>query len=225
MSIILIRAIILYIVVILAIRLMGKRQLGELQPSELVITILVSNIATLALEDTSIPLMMGIIPIFILVTLDVIMSFITLKSRRVRKLVSGNPKIIIQNGTINQKQLKELRFSLDDVMESLREQSIFDINEVQFAIVETTGKISVYQKFGNQASTNNDNNIEGESKNPPQIIVDDGVLLEDSMNSVKKSKQWLAQVLNKEKIEISDIFMLSADECGGYNLIKKENIR
>ena len=110
MLLILIRSIILYVSVILAIRLMGKRQIGELQPTELVITILISNIATITLEDTGIPLISGVIPIFLLVSFEIIMSWITLKNRRIRQLVSGSPQIIIRDGIIDQKQLRELRF-------------------------------------------------------------------------------------------------------------------
>ena len=146
MLIIFLRAFILYVLVIFSVRLMGKRQIGELQPSELVITILVSNIATLPIEDINLPILTGIIPIVSLVCFDVIMSSVTLKFKKVRRIVSGNPRIIVINGKIDQVAMKQLRYSLDDLMESLREQGIFDITEVQYAIVETTGKISVLQK-------------------------------------------------------------------------------
>ena len=120
MSILLIRALIVYIIVIFSVRLMGKRQLGELQPSELVITILVSNIATLSLEDTEIPLLRGILPILALVCFEVVMSWCSLKSVRLRRMISGSPKIIIRNGEIDQEMLHALRFSVDDLMSTLR---------------------------------------------------------------------------------------------------------
>ena len=124
-TIILIRSLILYALVIFSVRLMGKRQLGELQPSELVITILVSNIATLSLEDTEIPLLHGILPILLLVCFEVLVSWLTLKSVRMRRLVSGSPQVIIRGGVIDQQKLHELRFSLDDLMTSLRTAGIF----------------------------------------------------------------------------------------------------
>ena len=142
MLIVFFRAVILYILIVISIRLMGKRQIGELQPSELVITLLLSNIATLPIEDTTIPMSMGIVPIFTLVCLDVILSHCSLKFRGLRKLICGSPKIVVSRGIIDQKQLKDLRFSADDLLESLRSMGIFDINEVQLAVVETTGKIS-----------------------------------------------------------------------------------
>ena len=147
MLIVLIRTIILYFIIVLGTRIMGKRQLGELQPSDLVITILISNIATLPIEETEIPLVTGIIPILTLVCFEVFSSALSLKSPLARRLISGRPIVIIQNGRLNQKEMRDLRFSLDDLMEQLRGSGIFDLSEVQLAIVETTGKLSIYQKF------------------------------------------------------------------------------
>ncbi|MGN0683150.1 MAG: DUF421 domain-containing protein, partial [Oscillospiraceae bacterium] len=146
MAIVLIRAVILYVVVAFSLRLMGKRQLGELQPSELVVTILISNIAALPVEDSSIPMIMGIVPILTLVSLDVIVSTIMLKSTKFRKFVIGTPRVIISNGKILQSEMKKLRYTVDDLIESMRGQQIFDISQVNYAIVETTGKISFMLK-------------------------------------------------------------------------------
>ncbi len=143
MLITIIRSVILYILVIFAVRLMGKRQLGELQPSELVITILISNIATLPLEDTDIPLLTGMTPIFVLVCLEVLISWVTLRFPKLRRFISGRPKIIVTNGKIDQEALDELRLSEEDVMSALRSQQVFDIKEVQQAVVETNGSVSV----------------------------------------------------------------------------------
>lgn len=222
MLIVFIRAIILYILIIFSIRLMGKRQLGELQPSELVVTILVSNIATLPIEDINIPLVMGVIPILTLVCLDVLMSLVTLKYRKIRKLVSGSAKIIISDGVLDQKMLKELRYSTDDVMESLRGLEIFDISQVQYAIVETTGKISAYLKDDYQPLTSSAI-TSTTPKNPPEQVIDDGKLIAGSLSGIRKSEGWLFDILRKENTEISDVFYLSADKSGKYTLIRKEN--
>ena len=221
MTIVFIRAIILYALIIFAIRLMGKRQIGELQPSELIITILVSNIATLPIEDTSIPMLMGIVPIIVLVCLDVIMSGATLKSRKLRTMVSGNPKVIIRDGVIDQKQMEILRFSIDDLMESLHAYNIFDIQEVQFAIVETTGQISIYQKFPYQSITNEMMNIKGQSMNPPAVIIDDGILIDSALTSIQRGKGWLESILKENKLTVKEVFLLTASIDGNYNLIKK----
>ena len=146
MCVVLIRSLILYLLVIFAVRLMGKRQLGELQPSELVITILVSNIATLPLEDVDIPLIVGVTPILALVCFEVVISWLNLISPKLRKVISGSPKVIISNGRIDRETMRELRFSVDDLTMALRSQGMFDLSEVQFAVVETTGSVSVMKK-------------------------------------------------------------------------------
>ena len=224
MLIVFFRAIILYALVIFSIRLMGKRQIGELQPSELVITILLSNIATLPIEDTTIPMATGIIPMLTLVSLDVIMSALTLRSRKLRQMVSGSPKVIISNGVIDQKQMKKLRYSVDDLMESLHDYNIFDINEVQYAIVETTGKISVMQKKDYSPLSPSDIELYSETKNPPQILIDDGVIMHGAMQFLGLDMKFLHEVLSKNSVEASDVFLMSCDEEKNYKLIKKEDL-
>ncbi len=222
MLIIFLRALILYFMVIFSIRLMGKRQIGELQPSELVITILVSNIATLPIEDINIPLATGMIPIISLVCFDVIMSVVTLKSKRIRRVVSGKPRIVVFNGVVDQKALKQLRYSVDDMMEGFREQGVFDIKEVQYAIVETTGRINILQKKDYQPLTldiaENKNFV---SQNPPQAIIEDGVVSLKALSILGLNEKWLNNVLNKNKVKAKDVFFLSSDEDKNYTLIKK----
>lgn len=224
MLIVFFRAIILYALVIFSIRLMGKRQIGELQPSELVITILVSNIATLPIEDTTIPMATGIIPMLSLVSLDVIMSTLTLRSRKLRQIVSGSPKVIISNGVIDQKQMKKLRYSVDDLMESLHDYNIFDISEVQYAIVETTGKISVMQKKDYQPLSPSDIELYRQSKNPPQILIDDGVVMHGAVEFLGLDMKFIHEILSKNNVETSDVFLMSCDEDKNYKLIKKEDL-
>lgn len=222
MAVIFIRSVIVYIFVTFAIRLMGKRQIGELQPSELVITILVSNIATLPVENPSAPLIPGLLPVAVLVCLDVIMSGIALKSRKIRSIVSGNPKIIIKDGEIDQKELRELRFTIDDVLEALHGYGIFDISEVQYAVAETTGKISVLQKFQYRPTTNDDLAIKGESVDPPAVIINDGVLIEDALSSIKKGEGWLSELLKSKGLDRRDIFLMTCDKNEKMTIIKKE---
>lgn len=222
MLIVFFRAVILYIVIIFSMRLMGKRQLGELQPSELVITILMSNIATLPIEDVNIPMIMGVVPIFTLVCLDVIMSHLSLVSRKFRRIISGSPKIIISDGKIDQALMKKLRFSIDDLLESLRSVQVFDISEVQLAIVETTGKISVYEKQNKQSCTPEDLGIQKQEQNPPQLVIDDGEIVENALNFLKLDKKWLDKTLKKEKCRAEDVFIMTADPQGEYTLIRKD---
>ncbi|MDE6102538.1 MAG: DUF421 domain-containing protein, partial [Ruminococcus sp.] len=148
-----------------------------LQPSELVITILISNIATLPLEDTDIPLSLGVTPILALVCFEVIVSWFNLIFPKFRKMISGSPKIIIRNGKTDPAILRELRFSVDDLMMSLREKEVFDIEEVQFAIVETTGNISVMKKQMKDTPDREDLAIKVKNYDPPQVIVSDGKIV------------------------------------------------
>ena len=156
MAVVLIRACILYVIITFSLRLMGKRQLGELQPSELVVTILISNIASMPVEDSSVPMLMGVIPIFTLVCLDVIMSAIMLRSPRFRRIIIGSPRVIISEGVVQQNEMKRLRYTVDDLVEAMREEQIFDLSEIHYAIVETNGKIHFMQKSRFQAAQRSD---------------------------------------------------------------------
>lgn len=219
-----IKTVILYALIIFGLRLMGKRQLGELQPTEFVITILISNIATLPIEDVDIPLLTGILPILTLVCCEVIMSALSLKSRRARKFLSGSPKIIIRDGVIDQKELKSLRFSIDDLMEQLRQNSIFDIADVAFAIVETTGKLSVYQKFEARSVTAQMLNLpsQGEETAPPVVMVSDGQLIRESLEYCNLRPEWLEKTLRDQKVALRDIFLMTCNRQANYHIIKKE---
>ena len=214
MLIVFIRSVILYLCIIFSVRLMGKRQIGELQPSELVITILVSNIATLPIEDISIPMSMGIIPILTLVSLDVIMSGVTLKSRKIRKIVSGEPKIVIENGKLKPTLLSALRFSADDLLEGLRSQGVFDISEVEQAVVETTGVISVCLKKQKQPPTAEDLGLAPENAPPPVLVIENGKILEPALKHLGFNEEWLRNSLAKHGRKPEDIFLMTADRGG-----------
>lgn len=209
MLIIFLRAIILYCVLILTVRLMGKRQIGELQPSELAVTILISNIATLPVEDVSIPLITGLIPILTIGSLDVIMSYMGMRHGRIRTFMSGRPVVIISNGKIDQNKMHELRFTVDDLMQAVRSENIFDISEVQFAVVETTGKVSVYPKTKYQNATAGDLGKSGENSDPPVLAVEDGILLEDNLKAAGADRQWLENELKEKNLSVKDIYMLT----------------
>lgn len=222
MFIVFFRAVILYVAIMVSIRLMGKRQLGELQPSELVITVLLSNIATLPVENVSIPMIMGVIPIFTLVSIDVVLSNLSLRSRKLRKAICGSSKIIISDGKIDQKMMSDLRFSVDDLMQSLRSQQIFDVSQVQLAVVETTGKISVYQKQPYQNVICKDMNISGEISDPPQLIIDSGRLVEGSLESIGYDRAWLDSILKAQGKKLRDVFLMTCDSSGKYVVIPSE---
>ena len=213
MSVVLIRSLILYIVVIFGVRLMGKRQLGELQPSELVITILISNIATLPLEDTSIPLILGILPI---------LTWVTLKSLRMRRIISGRPKIVVRDGQIEQATMQDLRLSVDDLMTALRQQQVFDISQVQFAVMETTGTISVYLKAECQPLTPADITLKKTAQNPPVAVIQDGCVMNKSLAMLGKNQAWLEQKLAEHRLTEKQVFLMLSDAEGTCTIIPKK---
>lgn len=221
MLVVFIRAVLLYLLVIFCMRLMGKRQLGELQPSELVTTILISNIAALPIEDTNIPMILGAVPILALVMFEFVVSGISLKSRKIRKFLSGNPVVVIKDGIINQKQLKKLRFSIDDLMEALRGNGVFDISEVNYAIVETTGQVSVLQKYAAQTVTPDMLGMQGEETRPPLVVISDGEIIPSTLSQFGFSKEWLTRKLKAKNLTAKEIFLMTIDPDGNDFIVPK----
>lgn len=222
MAIVLIRAVLLYIVITCSLRLMGKRQLGELQPSELVVTILISNIAAIPVEDSSVPMIVGIVPIITLVCLDVIMSGVMLKSSKMRKLIIGSPRIIISEGKILQNEMKRLRYTVDDLMESMRDEQIFDVSQIHYAIVETTGKINFLLKKDYQPAEKQDVGAGGSTENPPSVIIRDGIRDNEQMRLLGLGEMWLTKTLREKNLSEKGVFLMTADKNGKFSIIEKE---
>lgn len=226
MFIVFFRVLLVYALIIASLRLMGKRQLGQLQPSELVVTILVSNIATMAIEDVNVPLIGGFIPILTLVAFDVIISTVTLKLRAARRIVSGTPRVIIRDGKIDQNELRELRFTIDDMMEQLRGNNIFDIRDVAFAIVETTGSLSVYQKFDAQPVTAKMLNLQpqpGDSV-PPVVIISDGAVIDSGLLYCNLKYEWLEKTVTENGYNTKDIFLMTCNRQADYLIVPVEKV-
>lgn len=224
MLIVFIRVLIVYILIVASLRLMGKRQLGQLQPSELVVTILVSNIATMSIEDTNVPLLGGIIPILSLVCFDIIVSAIMLKYKGARQIISGTPRVIIKDGVIDQKELHELRFTIDDMLEQLRGKDIFDIRDVAYAIVETTGQMSVYQKFEARNVTADMIGLQGQSKDNdlPVVVLSDGVAIESGLTFCNLKMDWLKRTIAENGYQEKEIFLMTCNQSAEYLIVPKE---
>lgn len=220
---VLIRSVVLYLCIMLFMRLMGKRQLGELQPAELVISVLISNIVSLPVEDPNVPLLMGIIPVAMLVGLELIVSVLSLRFRSIRTLMGGNPVVIIHNGVIDQGALKNLRFSIDDLMESLRSQGIFDLSQIQYAIVETNGTVSILPYEKDSPVTPTQLKLTLAPREVPVVVISDGMVLEDGLRGASMSRKQLNRILEKEQVSVRDVFLFSADKSHRYTLIQKEN--
>ncbi len=222
MAVVLIRACILYIIITFSLRLMGKRQLGELQPSELVVTILISNIAAIPVEDSSVPMIMGIVPILTLVCLDVIVSQIMLKSTKFRKLMIGSPRVIISEGNIIQKEMRRLRYTIDDLTEAMREQQIFDITQVHYAIVETNGKVHFLLKKDFQPAGKQDVGAGGTTDDPPAVVIRDGIEDREQLKNLGLGHGWLTQQLREHDAAVGDVFLMTADKNGCTTIIKRQ---
>ena len=227
MTVTFLRTMILYIVIVIAVRIMGKRQIGELSPTELVITILISNIATLPIEDTNIPMSAGLVSIFALVACEVLVSGLILKNVKMRKIISGSPRVLIRDGVIDQKQMSSLRLSIDDLTAQLRGQGCFDVSQVAYAIVETTGKLNILQKFSFQQPTNQDLHIPepANTNDPPVVVVADGSVCEAALQFCGQDHNWLNQLLQSQQCALDEVFLLTCDRGGAYRLVKKEAVR
>lgn len=221
MTINFIRAGIIYFFIILAVRLMGKRQVGELKPHELVITILLSAIAVIPLEENSMPLANCIVPILLFISMEIIVSVLSMKSIWFRNLVQGRPIFIIRNGKLDQKKLRQMRFTIDDIVDALRQKDIFDISEVRDAVVETNGTISVLPKAQYRPLTPNDVNLNVEEKGMPVTIVMDGKPVIEYFNEYKVKDSEIELVLQTVNKEVSKILLLTIDDDGNTFLIEK----
>lgn len=217
-----IRTILLYIVIILAIRIMGKRQIGELQTSELVVTLLISDIAAIPMQNTEQSLLSGIVPILILIVCEIIISFLMLKRAGFRRIICGKPIVIISDGKINQSEMHRLRMSTEDLSEELRQQGIFNIEDVGFAIVETNGKLSVLKKPEKDIPTAEELGIKTNDKGLEVVVISDGEISKCSLKICGLSRDWLFDTLKKENTELNDVFLMIANGQGEYKIIEKE---
>ena len=198
-----IRTILLYIVIILAIRIMGKRQIGELQTSELVVTLLISDIAAIPMQNTEQSLLSGIVPILILIVCEIIISFLMLKRAGFRRIICGKPIVIISDGKINQSEMHRLRMSTEDLSEELRQQGIFNIEDVGFAIVETNGKLSVLKKPEKDIPTAEELGIKTNDKGLEVVVISDGEISKYSLKICGLNRDWLFDILKKENTELN----------------------
>ena len=222
MLISIIRTIVLYAFVIFAIRIMGKRQISDMQPSELVATLIISNIASLPMQNTSQPFFSGVIPVVILVALEIITSAFMLKNSKFRRLVCGNPIVVIRDGVILQNQMRRLRLSNEDLFTQLRQQDVFNIEDIQYCIVETNGSISVLKKPKKRQPTAENLNIQIQDKKIQAVVINDGEILDNSLDLCQKDENYIYKILKKEKKKVSDIFIMTLDGIGNYNIILKD---
>ena len=222
MVIVLLRTLILYAAVISTMRIMGKRQLGQLQPVELVITILISQMTVIPLEDRNLPLVTSLFPFAVFLSLEIFSSIINMKSLKYRTLIQGHSVAIIRDGVLDQKILKRLRLPVDDVLEALRKKDIFDISKVAFALLETDGTVSALLKREFSPVTLTDMNISAEADALPCAVISDGRIIKSELLECGMQKKDLFKALESRRLEIKDVFLMTADGSGKYVIIKKE---
>ena len=223
MAIIIFRTLIIYISLLLAMRLMGKRQLGELELSELIVTVLVSDIAAHPLQDIGIPLLNGLLPIIILLCCELIISGVLVKSVKARVLLSGKPSILISDGVIDQKEMKKNRFTLNELTEELRNQSLLDISKIKFAILETSGKLNVIPFPAEKPVTAGQMGISVDDTGYPLALIMNGRVLSDNLKKCKKNEEWLQKELKSRSVKAPDeVYYMSLNSAGQIYFLKAE---
>ena len=216
------RIFILYVLATAAVRIMGKRQIGELQPSELVITILLSEIAAIPMQDTDIPLLNSVVAVLLLVAFEIISSVISMKSRGARRLLEGNAVTVIRDGKIDQKEIKRLRYTVDDLLTALRQKDVFVLSDVTYAIVETNGTLSVVKKAAADYLRPSDMGVKAKDEGLEVVVVSDGDLSVGSMHLCGKNEEWIHSILKSEAVPLPEVFILTVNTAGHYTLIRRD---
>ena len=215
------RAIILYLLVLIVMRLMGKREIGQLQPFELAISIMIADLASIPMTDTGVPITNGIIPILGLLIMHLIISIINMKSIKAREIICGKPTILVYRGKINEQALKKERFTINELQERLRGDNIFNLGDVEYAILETNGEVSVIQKPEKRNTIPEDFNIIPEYEGIPYDLVVDGKIMDKNLKLIGKNREWLKKQLDKFKIKPEEALVVTYDAKGQIFCQKK----
>ena len=218
-----IRAIILYIVVLIVMRLMGKREIGQLQPFELAIAIMIADLAAVPMSELGIPLTNGIIPILALLVMYMIISVLNMKSIKFRKVISGQPSLLIYRGRIDEKILKKERITVNELQERLRVDNIFNLSDVEYAILETNGEVTVIQKPEKRNVIVEDLNINPEYEGIPYDLVVDGKIMNENLKAIGRDIIWLEKQLKKFDAKPSNTLIATIDGKGDFFCQKKES--
>ncbi|MCI8304429.1 MAG: DUF421 domain-containing protein [Lawsonibacter sp.] len=217
------RTIILYILIIAGIRLMGKRQVGELEPSELVLSLIIADLASVPMQDYGIPLLTGVVPILTLLSLTMILSVIAMKNVRFRALMCGRPSMVIRDGALDQREMSKNRLTLDELLEELRIQGYTDPSAVKYAILETNGQLSVLPYANQKPPTARELKVPVEEGGLPRVVVSDGRLLEHNLKALGHDRPWLDRQLTQRGCkDISGVFLMLVDETDAVYFAKKE---
>ena len=217
-----IRSAILYLLLILSVRLMGKRQIGEMEPSEFVVTMLLANLAAIPMQDSALPLLSGLVPILTVLAMELVFAWLCLRSIRLRKLLCGKPVLLIYNGEICQQNLRRTRINADELTEHLRENGIMDPATVKYAILETDGNSRTFPYGKDRPPTAKEAGVRAEDDALPYTLISDGHILQDNLDTAGRDRRWLEGELAKLGCHARDIFLLTVDDTGKLYVARKE---
>ena len=218
------RAIVLYLIVLVVMRLMGKREIGQLQPFELAISIMIADLASIPMTEIGIPIFNGIVPILGLLVMHLILSRIHLKSLKAREIICGKPSILIYRGKINEKELKKERFTINELEERLRGNNVVNLGDVEYAILETSGQVTVIQKPEKRNTIPEDFNIVPEYEGIPYDLVVDGKVMNKNLKAIGKNYNWLKKQVEKFDIKPEEALVVTIDGKGQIFCQKKEEV-
>lgn len=219
-----VRTLLLYVLVISALRIMGKRQVGELQPGELVVAIMISDLGAIPLGDTSLPLGSGVVPILTLIGAELVLSIISLKSDKVRRILTGTPSVIIKNGIIQAEEMRKNRYNLEDLAEGLREKDCYDVSDVHTAILETNGSLSVILKGDKRPIKAEDINLPFRQETLPYVLIADGKVYPEHLTEAGVSRKWLDSAIRKQGGKrAEDFFLLTLCDGKVFAQLKEDN--
>ncbi len=217
------RTLLLYMVLIFCVRLMGKRQIGEMEPAEFVVTMLLANLASIPMQDSAIPLYSGLVPILTVLGMELVLSGLILRSVAFRRLLCGKPVILIDNGRIVQQNLRRTRVTLDELTGHLREKDVLDIGAVQYAILETDGSLSVFPYPKERPASAKDAGVHPKQQFLPVTIIEDGYLSRENLKRAGKDRCWLARVLRERGAQAEDTLLLTVDAADKVVWLEKEH--
>ena len=217
-----VRTILLYLVLIAVVRLMGKRQIGQMEPSEFVVTMLIANLAAIPMQDGGIPLLSGLVPILTVLGMELLLAGLCMYSLFFRKLLCGKPVILIENGKIQQDNLRRTGVTLDELTGHLRLKDVLDVQSVQYAILETDGNLSVFPYPSLRPANASEAGVQTQGQHLPITIVADGHLYRENLPLIRKNVAWVEEILQDHHVELSQTWLLTADETDRIFFLKKE---
>ncbi len=220
-----VRTMLLYIVLVLSVRLMGKRQIGQMEPAEFVVTMLLANLAAIPMQDSGIPLLSGLVPIFGILGAELVLAALALRFVPWRRVFCGKPVILIENGKILEKNLSRTRVNLDELTMQLREKDIFDLTTVKYAILETNGQLSTLLYAKDAPATAREAGIGVRENEFPVTLVSCGKLLRQNLAPAKKSEAWLREELQRRNCPLKSVLLLTVDGAGRVYFVRREDMK